>query len=139
MAGPVYRTDGGPGTLGEAYDGSFLMLEWSRQMLYGIPFDAEAGTLDTTLITPVLVQGLTGPIDAEAGPDDALYVLNYGAGYYQTPGGSLVRVTCARCGCGALDGVGVGVGGSSPATSGPLVLATLLAAAAWRGRRRVIA
>jgi glucose/arabinose dehydrogenase len=137
LAGPVYRTDGGPGTLGEAYDGSFILLEWSRQMLYGIPFDPESATLDTTLINPVVVQGMAGPIDAEVGPDDALYVLNYGAGYYQAAGGSLVRVTCARCGDGVTSPVGVvREDPSSRAAAGPLVIGMVLAAAAWATRRR---
>lgn len=102
IAGPVYRYDGdGEYAFPEAYQGQFLMLEFSRNSMVTVPFDSDTATLDTTAMAPALLGSLTGPIDATIGPDGAVYVANYGAGFYNAPGGSIARIVPG----GPLDGV----------------------------------
>jgi|GEM_PF-2715585 len=102
IAGPVYRYDGdGEHAFPEAYQGQFLMLEFSRNSMVTVPFDAETATLDTSAMLPGALGSLTGPIDATIGPDGAVYVANYGAGFYNAAGGSIARIVPG----GPLDGV----------------------------------
>ncbi len=115
IAGPVYRYDGdGPYALPDSYQGQFLMLEYSRNSLSTVPFDADTELLDTTQLVPSLVGTLTGPIDAMVGPDGAVYVANYGAGFYNATGGSIARIVPG----GPLDGLPVDADAAAEAGAG---------------------
>ncbi|MET8358814.1 PQQ-dependent sugar dehydrogenase [Micromonospora sp. NPDC005171] len=97
MAGPAYQFSP-PGTQGHApvawpayYDGVPLLAEWTRDYVKGLRLDAGG---DLTEIEPVLPSiTFDNPMDLEFGPDGALYVLEYGDGYFsENPDAQLARI-----------------------------------------------
>ncbi|HSI79412.1 MAG TPA: ThuA domain-containing protein [Solirubrobacterales bacterium] len=85
MAGPVYRFDpDNPSTtkLPAYYDGHWFLYEWGRGWIKETAVDALGGPLEVSdfLNTPAF--DLTRPMDMEIGPDGALYVLDYGSGFF---------------------------------------------------------
>jgi cytochrome c len=97
MAGPVYHYDEraaqsrAPVAWPQHYDGMPLFYEWTRDYIKGFHLD-DSGAL--TGIEDVLPSvPFSGPIDMEFGPDGALYVLDYGKGYFgENPEAALSRV-----------------------------------------------
>jgi len=83
MAGPAYDFDArntrGRATVAwpEYYDGVPLFYEWTRD--YVKAFHRDGRRIESVL--PSLV--FDNPMDLEFGPDGALYVLEYGDGYFQ--------------------------------------------------------
>ncbi|MFG3577644.1 PQQ-dependent sugar dehydrogenase [Micromonospora chersina] len=97
MAGPAYQF-AQPTTRGRApvawpahYDGMPLFHEWTRDYVKGFRLDADG---DLTGIEPVLPSiTFDNPMDLEFGPDGALYVLEYGDGYFsENPDAQLARI-----------------------------------------------
>ncbi|MEU5529699.1 PQQ-dependent sugar dehydrogenase [Micromonospora chersina] len=97
MAGPAYQFSQ-PTTRGRApvawpahYDGMPLFHEWTRDYVKGFRLDADG---DLTGIEPVLPSiTFDNPMDLEFGPDGALYVLEYGDGYFsENPDAQLARI-----------------------------------------------
>ncbi|WP_210439582.1 PQQ-dependent sugar dehydrogenase [Nocardioides xinjiangensis] len=95
MAGPAYQFDRRD-TLGRnpvawprRYDGTPLFYEWTRDYIKGFHVDgARVGIED---VVPGIVTD--NPIDMEFGPDGALYVLEYGDGYFaENPDAQLSRI-----------------------------------------------
>ncbi|WP_378626227.1 ThuA domain-containing protein [Nocardiopsis alba] len=83
MGGPAYHYDPdleSDNKWPEYYDGVPLMYEWGRQWIKQIHLDDEGGVLDITDTVPDI--DLANPMDMEFGPDGALYVLEYGSGYF---------------------------------------------------------
>ncbi|MEU0336664.1 PQQ-dependent sugar dehydrogenase [Streptomyces sp. NPDC006193] len=81
MGGPVYRYDASldsPVKFPEAYDGDFFAGEFGRRWIKRISSDAN-GTVQS--INPVPWNG-TQVMDMAFGPDGALYVLDYGTGWF---------------------------------------------------------
>ncbi|WP_424862437.1 ThuA domain-containing protein [Streptomyces sp. MMS24-I29] len=81
MGGPVYHYDAAldsPVKLPEAYDGQFFAGEFGRRWIKAIAHDAD-GTVRS--INPVPWTG-TQVMDMAFGPDGALYVLDYGTGWF---------------------------------------------------------
>ncbi|MEU9848685.1 ThuA domain-containing protein [Streptomyces sp. NPDC047985] len=81
MGGPVYHYDAAldsPVKLPEAYDGQFFAGEFGRRWIKAIAHDAD-GTVRS--IDPVPWTG-TQVMDMAFGPDGALYVLDYGTGWF---------------------------------------------------------
>ncbi|MCK1797261.1 PQQ-dependent sugar dehydrogenase [Streptomyces sp. XM4193] len=81
MGGPVYRYDPDSGSdiaLPEEYDGDFFAGEFGRQWIKRISQD-DQGQVES--INDFLWEG-TQVMDMEFGPDGALYVLDYGTGYF---------------------------------------------------------
>ncbi|WP_035812660.1 PQQ-dependent sugar dehydrogenase [Jiangella gansuensis] len=97
MAGPVYdfdpRTTRGraPVAWPEYYDGVRLFYEWTRDYIKGFRLD-DAGRLAS--IEDVVSSVVTdNPMDMEFGPDGALYVLEYGDGFFaENPEAQLARI-----------------------------------------------
>jgi cytochrome c len=94
MAGPVYAYEAGNPSATKwpaELDGVALFYEWTRDQVDAFHL-TEDGHLDH--IQPLSGQiQVDNPIDMEFGPDGALYVLNYGDGYYSAnPDASLVRI-----------------------------------------------
>jgi PKD repeat protein len=96
MAGPAYQFN--RRTLGEFgwpryYHNQPLFYEWTRD--YIKMFRLERDREDVASIEDVLSSfDLQNPIDVEFGPDGALYVLNYGNGFFgqNQPGAEFVRI-----------------------------------------------
>lgn len=112
MAGPVYRSAGkGALALPESFQDKLIHWDWSRGIMFATPVRAD-GTLDTASLTPwsaavpntfvsaggaVPVGGPSAPMDMVVGPDGALYVAEYGSGYYQNTNSALTRISCFQC------------------------------------------
>lgn len=95
MPGVVYDYQGdGERALPDSYQGNLIFLEWSRNAAYRIPTDG--GVPDPTQILPLGVN-LNAPMDAAVGPDGAVYVVEYGLGYYNTPNAAISRLSCLVC------------------------------------------
>ena len=97
MAGPAYAFDPQSASARKwpaEFDGAALFYEWSRDYLAAFHLTPE-GTLDhiEQLAADIPV---ANPIDLEFGPDGALYVLEYGDGFYSANANArLVRVEAA--------------------------------------------
>ncbi|WP_181768743.1 PQQ-dependent sugar dehydrogenase, partial [Streptomyces albidus (ex Kaewkla and Franco 2022)] len=81
MGGPVYRYDEDLDSevkFPEEYDGDFFAGEFGRQWIKRIEHDADGGVAS---INSFPWSG-TQVMDMEFGPDGALYVLDYGTGYF---------------------------------------------------------
>ena len=133
MGGPVYRYD--PNSTSdvafpEYYDGTFFAGEFGRRWIKNIKIDA-AG--DPLKINPFPWTG-TQVMDMEFGPDGALYVLDYGTGWFNGDANSaLYRIEYAREGRAPRPMV------TATPTSGaaPLTVHVLLGRHARPGRRPV--
>jgi len=97
MAGPAYDFDPkdrrGPRPVGwpEYYDGLPLFYEWTRDYVKAMHLDEQG---DVTAIEDVVASIATdNPMDLEFGPDGALYILEYGDGYFaENPEAQLARI-----------------------------------------------
>ncbi|QNP61597.1 PQQ-dependent sugar dehydrogenase [Streptomyces genisteinicus] len=81
MAGPVYRYDAGSASavkFPQSYDGHFFAGEFGRKWIRRVAQDG-SGTIQS--ISPFPWTG-TQVMDMAFGPDGALYVLDYGTGYF---------------------------------------------------------
>lgn len=95
MSGPVYYYDDfakAKSRFPQYYDGKLFIYEWARSWVKVVSFDE-----DTNLarIEPFLPeQEWYKPIDIKFGPDGSLYVLQYGANYFEhNPDSRLVKIT----------------------------------------------
>ena len=97
MAGPAYDFDKkatqGPRPVAwpAYYDGMPLFYEWTRDYVKGMRLDADG---ELASIEPVIDSIVTdNPMDMEFGPDGALYVLEYGDGFFaENPDAQLSRI-----------------------------------------------
>lgn len=97
MAGPVYhfdqRTTRGrtPVAWPRHYDGVPLFYEWTRDYVKGMNLGADGELAAIEKITDSIVTD--NPMDMEFGPDGALYLLEYGDGYFaENPDAQLARI-----------------------------------------------
>lgn len=116
MAGPVYRYAGdGALALPDSFNGRLIFSDWSRSVMYTIGFGSDGATLDPATIAPFSVGmpatfvsvvpsaisrsfgGPGQPISTAVGPDGALYVAEYGSGYYANTDSKISRLVCAGC------------------------------------------
>ncbi|HMG31894.1 MAG TPA: PKD domain-containing protein, partial [Jiangellaceae bacterium] len=100
MGGPAYdfdRKSRSPNRWPEYYDGVPLFFEWTRDYVKEFRLD-QAG--DLAQIIPVLPSIIfDNPMSIEFGPDGALYVLEYGDGFFlETPEAQLARIDFVRGG-----------------------------------------
>jgi cytochrome c len=93
MAGPVYHADrySGPHALPRYYDGKVFIYDWIRGWIKVVTlgsnesYAAMEPFMDSTRFA--------SPIDLELGPDGALYVLEYGTGWFaKNPDAGLSRL-----------------------------------------------
>ena len=85
MGGPVYRYDpDNPSTtkLPEYYDGHWFLYEWGRGWIKETKLDSLGGPLEVSDFLNVPEFDIVRPMDVEIGPDGALYVLDYGSGFF---------------------------------------------------------
>ncbi|EHR50251.1 glucose/sorbosone dehydrogenase [Saccharomonospora marina XMU15] len=97
MAGPAYdydaadRRGSNPVAWPEYYDGMPLFYEWTRDYIKGFRLGEDGGVASIEDVLPSIP--VFGPIDMEFGPDGALYVLEYGKGYFaENPQAQLARI-----------------------------------------------
>nr|WP_218566574.1 PQQ-dependent sugar dehydrogenase [Vallicoccus soli] len=98
MAGPAYHFAGrNPSRIKwpSYYDDAVLFYEWSRDIIREFRLDRRGGLAD------IREFGYTGivdnPMDMEFGPDGALYVLEYGDGFFsENPDAQLSRIDFVR-------------------------------------------
>ncbi|MCK9793449.1 PQQ-dependent sugar dehydrogenase [Isoptericola sp. 4D.3] len=97
MAGPAYRFDPadlrGPRPVAwpRYYDGLPLFYEWTRDYVKAMHLDDAGGLAGIEPVLPSVV--FDNPMDMEFGPDGALYVLEYGDGYFaENPDAQLARI-----------------------------------------------
>jgi cytochrome c len=95
MAGPAYQFDQrdtkgrNPVAWPKRYDNTPLFYEWTRDYIKG--FHLEDGAVGIEDVVPGIVTD--NPMDMEFGPDGALYVLEYGDGYFaENPDAQLSRI-----------------------------------------------
>jgi cytochrome c len=93
MAGPMYvfdATSTSPIKWPAEYDGGVLFYEWTRNFIADFRLGADGSLASAERVPDVTV---SGAIDMEFGPDGALYVLEYGQGFYSAaPDAKLSRI-----------------------------------------------
>ncbi|WP_201931775.1 PQQ-dependent sugar dehydrogenase [Nocardioides donggukensis] len=97
MAGPAYDFDARatrgrhPVAWPEYFDGMPLFYEWTRDYVKGMRLDADNELASIEAVVDSLVTD--NPMDMEFGPDGALYVLEYGDGFFaENPDAQLARI-----------------------------------------------
>ncbi|NHC44373.1 PQQ-dependent sugar dehydrogenase [Motilibacter aurantiacus] len=98
MGGPMYhfsRSNPSQVKWPEYYDDAALFYEWSRDYIKEMRINSRGDLIDIRDVGPV---GLVdNPMDMEFGPDGALYVLDYGDGYFsENPEAQLARIDFTR-------------------------------------------
>ncbi|GAA4586942.1 glucose/arabinose dehydrogenase [Actinoplanes octamycinicus] len=98
MGGPAYSFDGRSRSQVKwprEFDGLPLFAEWTRDYVKAFHLDRRH---QVTRIDPVLPEIVfDNPMDLEFGPDGALYVLEYGDGYFsENPEAQLARIDYVR-------------------------------------------
>ncbi|MFC0505825.1 PQQ-dependent sugar dehydrogenase [Micromonospora costi] len=98
MGGPAYDYDGRNTSRTRwpaYYDGVPLFYEWTRDYIKEFRVDDRGEVRDIRPVVPSLV--VDNPMDMEFGPDGALYVLEYGDGYFaENPDAQLSRIDFVR-------------------------------------------
>jgi cytochrome c len=96
MSGPVYYFDDFKNAKNSSFpkyfDGKLFIYEWARSWVKVVSFDED---VNLARIEPFLPdQTWYKPIDMKFGPDGSLYVLQYGANYFEhNPDSRLVKIT----------------------------------------------
>lgn len=95
MAGPVYYYEdftGAKNRFPKYFDGKLFIYEWARSWVKLVSFDKDNNLAKIEPFLPE--QEWYKPIDMKFGPDGALYVLQYGANYFEhNPDSRLVKIT----------------------------------------------
>ena len=96
MAGPVYYHQSRAGrALPAHYDGALFIYEWARNWLRTVHFDAAGEILQIDPFLPSIT--FKRPIDLKLGPDGALYMLEWGSGFWgDNEDAQLVRLDYVR-------------------------------------------
>jgi len=93
LAGPVYHADryDGPHALPRYYDGKLFIYEFMRNWIMAVTLTPEG---DYEAMEPFMPgTSFVSPIELELGPDGALYVLEYGTGWFRgNPDAALSRL-----------------------------------------------
>ncbi|MEU8239893.1 PQQ-dependent sugar dehydrogenase [Actinoplanes missouriensis] len=98
MGGPAYdysARNRSPIKWPESFDGLPLFAEWTRDWVKALHLDRRNQVTQIDAVLPELV--FDNPMDLEFGPDGALYVLEYGDGYFaENPDAQLSRFDFVR-------------------------------------------
>jgi cytochrome c len=94
MAGPVFHREdfqGAARPFPAYYDGKLLIYEWSRGWIMAVTMDEEGDLVSMERFMPSYK--FSNPADMQFGPSGDLYLLEYGAGWFQAnPDARLVRI-----------------------------------------------
>jgi cytochrome c len=100
MGGPAYdfdRKSHSPNRWPEYYDGVPLFFEWTRDYIKEFRLDQNGNLARIVPVLPSFI--FDNPMSIEFGPDGALYVLEYGDGFFlETPEAQLARIDFVRGG-----------------------------------------
>jgi cytochrome c len=81
MAGAVYRTSpAAPYALPERFQGSLLMMDWTRDVIAAVTTDADGQLAGVERLFET--EAFHRPTDLEVGSDGAVYVLSFGSGFW---------------------------------------------------------
>jgi cytochrome c len=98
MGGPAYEYDEANDSATkwpEYFDGKPLLAEWTRDWVKGITLGPANDVQRIEDVLPSVI--FDNPMDLEFGPDGALYVLEYGDGYFnENPEAQLARIDYVR-------------------------------------------
>lgn len=73
------------------YEGKWIITDWVRGWLLAVTFDESGKFVSMERFLPNLT--LRGPIDIKFGPDGALYIMEYGNGYFKDlPEAELIKI-----------------------------------------------
>ncbi len=83
------------GSLPEYYDGSLFILEWTRNWIKEVRFDENGNIFQ---INPFLEsEPLIRPIDMHIGPDGAVYIIEWGTGFFDdNPDDRIIKIEFAQ-------------------------------------------
>ncbi len=83
------------GSLPEYYNGSLFILEWTRNWIKEVRFDEDGNIFQ---INPFLdSEPLVRPIDMHIGPDGAMYVIEWGTGFFEdNPDDRVIKIEFAQ-------------------------------------------
>ncbi|WP_295119627.1 PQQ-dependent sugar dehydrogenase [uncultured Chitinophaga sp.] len=95
VGGPIfYRSDFGKAAKSlfpAYYEGKWLITDWVRGWINAVTLDQDGRFVSMERFMPNLT--LRGPIDMKFGPDGALYILEYGNGYFKdNPEAELIKI-----------------------------------------------
>jgi arylsulfatase A-like enzyme/glucose/arabinose dehydrogenase len=93
MAGPVYHFDPALASeikLPEYFDDTLIIYDWSRSWFWEVKLDQNGDLLKINRIFSDL--SFLKPIEGEIGPDGALYVIEWGSEFIDSPDSKLVRI-----------------------------------------------
>jgi cytochrome c len=95
VGGPIfYRSDFGKAAKNlfpAYYEGKWLITDWVRGWINAVTLDQDGKFVSMERFLPNLT--LRGPIDMKFGPDGALYILEYGNGYFKdNPEAELIKI-----------------------------------------------
>jgi len=95
MAGPVFHSNMYPDSkigFPDFFDGKLLVYDWMRQWIFIVSFNEEGNFEKMIPFLPNM--NFDNIIDMAYGPDGALYILEYGRGWFsQNPESKLARIT----------------------------------------------
>ena len=143
----------GPLRLPAQLNNTVLMTEWNRNWLLGVPVDdnyqlvtrdSAGNPSDSAWMRVTGISGWTGVLDAEIGPDGAVYAVKHGNQYRNNTGSQVIRIRCAECSDGlygtnnARVVAGVSDTGATPAVRIALLVGLMIAAFAGRRRRKAL-
>ncbi len=90
VAGAVYRAPRtAPFALPARFDGALLLADWSRNLVAAVHTDAAGALLGVERF--LASEDFRRPIDLEVGSDGAIYVLEYGSGFWGDNGDAGLR------------------------------------------------
>jgi glucose/arabinose dehydrogenase len=130
-AGVVYRPPPGARfALPRSFQGKLLMTEWTRDRIAAVDVGEDGQLRSLARVVPW--EKLERPIDLDVGPDGALYVLEYGSGYY----GDNANARVSRIEYSPTGGLTPVAALSASTTAGATPLAVELSAAGSRAPAR---
>jgi glucose/arabinose dehydrogenase len=130
-AGAFYRPPPGARfALPRSFHGKLLMTEWTRDRIAAVDVGADGRLRSLARVVPW--EKLERPIDLDVGPDGALYVLEFGSGYY----GDNANARVSRIEYSSSGDLSPVAALSASATAGPTPLTVELSAAGSRAPAR---
>ena len=152
IAGAVYRYNGsGKYRLADRYQGQLLFMEWSRNKIFTMPV-VDGRRADGSPVRGygnvrpsemrLIASNLLHPVDAAVGPDGAIYIAEYGNGFYMNQDSRITRLvpkSASQVAAADAATTAANAGVNLPLAPGaPIALGLLAAGVAFRRRRSAV-